>query len=88
MSDFPDYEAAAKELHEQSADQSDTFDAAKAIVDAALGDKKLWVTVESTEDCAYCHMTWSWCDLNGGDCCINCPHYARAQVWPKEAADE
>ena len=37
-----DYEAAAEELHEQSADQSDTFDAAKAIVDAALGGEPLY----------------------------------------------
>lgn len=32
----PDYEAAAKELHEQSADGEDTYEAAKATVDAAL----------------------------------------------------
>ncbi len=32
----PDYEAAARELHEQWVEQADTFDAAKAVVDAAL----------------------------------------------------
>ena len=33
----PDYEAAARELHEQSVSGEDTYEAAKAVVDAALG---------------------------------------------------
>ena len=72
MSDFPDYEAAAKELHEQSADQSDTFDAAKAVVDAASGDGPLYREATASE--------WATGKLHSQDMPL-------VRVWPTGAPD-